>query len=407
MKGRVPFWFVAAVLGTMPLFALVFLSRPVAAAGLWYVAPGYSVDAATGAHVTGSSLEASDKSVNLISSTPGQALRYTIRLANAGPGTITNVVVTDALPAGLTYSNGSLTATSGNYNYAAGAITWTGSVNTLAPITIQYDATTLPSASLGTVITNTAIISGGGELLSRQAVTTLALAKVYLPLISKSPAGIQGYLTTNGAPVGGVFLELRHFDGQHYSTQLSLYTGASGYYNFNNAPSLPPGQFYYVRYLNHQTDPSRLSFWGSAEITSFTAGDSVAAGDFDLADVPLVAPDPGATVALPALFQWTRRPATPTDSYQLSLFDPNGNAFGQTSLLGYVDGLTVTGVPSSFRSGTTYGWYVAINSPDGGYGESYYYRPITFSNIQAGSHPEVTGGTLVAPATPPVDRPRP
>src|SRR5438128_1538136 len=107
MKGRVPFWFVAAVLGTMPLIALAFLSHPVTAAGLWFVAPGEAVDAATGTHMAGSSLGASDKSVNLTSSTPGQTLRYTIRLANAGPGTIAKVVVTDTLPSGLTYRNGS------------------------------------------------------------------------------------------------------------------------------------------------------------------------------------------------------------------------------------------------------------------------------------------------------------
>jgi uncharacterized repeat protein (TIGR01451 family) len=351
-------------------------------------------------------LEASEKLVNLTSSTPGQPLQYTIKLANGGAGTIANVVVTDTLPAGLIYSIGSLTATSGSYNFAAGIITWTGSVNTGAPIIIHYNASTLPSASLGTIITNTAVISGNGEIFSRQAVTTLALAKLFLPVIAKPLPGIQGYVTFNGAPAGGVFLELRHFDGQQYSTQLSLYTDGSGYYNFTNAPSLPPGQFYYVRYLN-QADPSRLSFWATAQITSFAAGGAVGAGNFDLADVALVAPDPGATVALPAPFQWARRPATPTDSYQLSLFDPIGDAFGQTGLLGYVNGVTLTGLPGNFHSGTPYGWYVAVNTPDGGYGESYYYRRVTFNNILAGSQPAVAGGAELVTATRPVDRPRP
>jgi hypothetical protein len=157
---------------------------------------------------------------------------------------------------------------------------------------------------------------------------------------------------------------------------------------------------------NYTVESETVKKWCMND-SRFTAGNSVAAGNFDLADIPLVAPNPGATVALPALFQWARRAATTNDSYQLSLFDPNGNAFDQSGLLGYVNEVIVNGVSSDFHSGTTYGWYVAINSPDGGYGESYYYRPITFSNILAGSQPAVTGGIVVAPATPPADRPRP
>ena len=351
-------------------------------------------------------LDFTTKTVNHTSSLPGQPLLYTISLSNTGLSALTSVAVTDTLPAALNYTNGSLTATGGSYIYSAGVITWTGPVNAGAPVTIQFDASTLPNASLGTVIINTAIISGEGQVVSRRAVTTLALAKLYLPLMSKPRPGIQGYVTFNGAPAADVFLELRHFDGQSFSTQASGNTDANGFYDFQ-APSLPAGQYYYVRYLNHQIDPSRLSFWATANINSYTAGNAAAGGSFDLGDVVLTSPASGATVALPAPFQWVRRPATPTDSYQFSLFDPNGNAFGQTGLLGYVNGLTLTGVPSNFHSGIPYGWYVAINSPDGGYGESYYYRPVTFSNVLADSQPSVAGGVQVSPARPPVDRPRP
>jgi hypothetical protein len=111
-------------------------------------------------------------------------------------------------------------------------------------------------------------------------------------------------------------------------------------------------------------------------------------------------------VALPAHFQWVRRAATPSDSYQFSLFDPNGNAFGQTGLLGYVNGVTINSVPTAFHSGTTYGWFIAINSPDGGYGESYYYRPVTFSNVLAGSQPAVAGRAALDPVSPRLHRPR-
>jgi uncharacterized repeat protein (TIGR01451 family) len=351
-------------------------------------------------------LEASDKSVDRTSSTPGQPLRYTIRVANAGATAITGVVVTDTVPAGLIYANGSLTATSGNTNYSAGVITWTGTVNGNTTIAIQFQAATPANASLGTVITNTVIINGDGEVFSRRAVTTLALARLFLPVISKPVPGIQGHVTVNGAPAAGVLLELRHFDGQSFSTQLATQTDGTGYYNFDTAPSLPPGEIYYVRYLNTGATPGQLWFWGTRDITSYAAGGTVAS-NFDLADVTLVAPPGGATVALPAPFQWTLRSATPTDSYQLTVFDPNGTAFGQTDPLGYVNGVTLTGLPSDFHAGIGYGWTVNINSPDGGYGTAYYYRRVSFTNALAGSAQAVEGAANLEAAKAHVDSARP
>jgi len=351
-------------------------------------------------------LDASDKTVNTHSAVPGQPVRFTINVANSGASPVTGVTVTDTLPASLTFKNGSLTATSGSAHYSAGVITWTGSVNAGATVAIEYGAASLANTSLGTVITNTAVIGHNGESVTRSASFTVERSKLFLPAVFKPQPGIYGLVTVNGAPAGGIFLELRRFDGQHFSTQASATTGPAGYYLFN-PPSLPAGQFYYVRYLNTSQTLGLLSYWRTDKITSFTAGGSLGAGDFDLADITPVAPAPGAQVGLPAQFQWVRRPATPTDSYQLSLFDPNGNAFAQTNLLGYVNGLVLTGVPSDFHAGQAYGWYVAVNSPGGGYGESYYYRQVTFNNTLAPSQPAVVGGAVALPAQAPVDRPRP
>ncbi len=428
MIGRIKLMFVAIALGLLPLGALAFRSPPTAAAAPSQTSPGdlALTDCPAGlracAPINGTlgqaaftnatsdtlALEGSDKLVDHATSQPGQPLGYTIRISNAGASSIPNVVITDTLPAELTFANGTLTATDGSVGYASGVITWTGSVNAGGAVTIQFEAASLPGESLGTVITNTAVISGNGELISRSATTTLAPATIFLPFVSEPPAppsGIHGHVTFKGAPASGVFLELRHFDGNSFSTTLSTNTDGKGFYDFASAPSLPAGQYYYVRYLN-QSDSSRISFWGTAEIKAYAAGSSIAAGDFDLANVPLVAPNPGATVSLPAPFQWTARAATPTDSYQLSLFDPSGSAFGQTNPLGYVNGIILTSVPNTFHAGTPYGWFVAINSPDGGYGESYYYRQVTFTNISAGSQPAGAGGTVVTPATGPMDRPR-
>jgi len=353
-------------------------------------------------------LDASDKTVSQQSALPGQPVRFRVSVGNSGASPLAGVTVTDTLPAGLSFLNGSLTATSGSFNYSAGVITWTGSVNAGATVAIDYSAASLPNTSFGTVITNTAVINGNGDSVIRRASFTVERSTLFLPAVSKPQPGVWGNVTINGAPASGIFLELRRFDGAHFSTQASAYTGPAGYYIFN-PPSLPPGQFYYVRYLNSSNTLGLLSYWATAKVTSFTPGASVGAGNFDLADISLLAPNPGAVVSLPALFQWVRRPATPTDSYQLSLFDPNSNggAFGQTNLLGYVNGINLTSVPSDFHSGTTYGWYVAVNSPGDGYGESYYYRPLTFNNILAPSQASIVGGAVVLAAPAPIDRPRP
>jgi hypothetical protein len=67
-------------------------------------------------------------------------------------------------------------------------------------------------------------------------------------------------------------------------------------------PSLTPGQRYYVRYRNYADTPGRLWVWGTRDLTSYAAGSAVEIGNFDIADIALVSPPAGATVALPYTF---------------------------------------------------------------------------------------------------------
>src|SRR6185503_9639832 len=114
-----------------------------------------------------------------------------------------------------------------------------------------------------------AAISAQGIVFHRQAVTTLGPAQLFIPVMSQPPAGIQGYVTLAGDPAPNVSLELRFYDGQQFSTRLATQTDAKGFYNFTNAPSLAPGQIYYVRFLNTGQVQGRLSYWATAEITSY------------------------------------------------------------------------------------------------------------------------------------------
>jgi hypothetical protein len=215
--------------------------------------------------------------------------------------------------------------------------------------------------------------------------------RTYLPLVMRnadaSSTGnrIHGQVTYQGTPLGGVNLALRFYNGSSWSTPQFAATQADGTYRFDNLSSLSSGQRYYVSYLNgsygNTSNPNYLSIWGSFSITTLSNGADVSGGNFDLANVPLIAPTDNATVALPYTFQWTRRAASPSDSYELDLWDPDdGDPYWWTSLLGWVNGYTLNALPAGFVSNTPYAWEVYVISADGGYGLSYQSRLVTFSN---------------------------
>jgi uncharacterized repeat protein (TIGR01451 family) len=323
----------------------------------------------------------STKAVNPSLASPGNPLVYTIVLTNSGSSPLPNVMVTDTLPSSLNYTINSLTATSGSYNYNSGVITWTGSVNASANVNITFGAVVSQTAPIGDLV-NAVIINGGAEIITRTATANI-MYRVYLPLIrSTCKSGICGRVTLNGSPAAGVSLELRFFNGSSFSTLATTTTNANGDYAFAGMPSLALGQHYYVRYRNYAGTPGRLWVWGTRDLTSYSAGSAVEIGNFDIADIVLVSPAAGATVALPYTFQWTRRPATPSDTYEFDLYDPtDGNPnFYTAPPLGYVGSYILNSLPPGFNVGALYGWEIWVYSPDGGYGISYETRAVHFSN---------------------------
>ena len=127
----------------------------------------------------------STKTVNRPAALPGDPLTYTLTLNNGEVTDFTDVRVTDALPVSLTYIDDSLTATSGSYGYSSGVITWTGAVDALQVVAITFGAVVSQTAPQGTSITNSAVISGGGEIITRTA-TVHVVTPIYLPLVLKS-----------------------------------------------------------------------------------------------------------------------------------------------------------------------------------------------------------------------------
>ncbi len=218
-----------------------------------------------------------------------------------------------------------------------------------------------------------------GALEDFETITITVVVQTYLPSLHRPVPGISGKVTIMGNPAYGIHLYLRFYNGASWSTLAETYTDSNGNYVFSNVPSLSPGQIYYVRFVNESYNDSLLCCWWTANITSYTAGNPVPAGSFDLANIELTDPAPGANVALPTTFSWIKRAATQMDSYEVNLFNPAAqNPYFFTNMLGYVNQYVLAGLPSGFRYNTGYGWFMAVYSPDGGYGESYYYHPIYF-----------------------------
>lgn len=130
-------------------------------------------------------LTSSSKRASPINADPGKTIAYTLSLENPGP-TLSGVMVTDTLPAGISYQGG-LWASSGSYQENGGVITWSGDVNTADPVTIFFNATVDAQIGDPQFIFNSALIDdGNGNILEREAAVVISGVSLYLPAVGKS-----------------------------------------------------------------------------------------------------------------------------------------------------------------------------------------------------------------------------
>lgn len=114
----------------------------------------------------------SEKQVDAAQALPGDVLQYAIEISNEGTETAAAVTMTDPLPSGLQLITESLQLSGGGtMTYSGNVITWTGAVNNGAAIQLHFDAQITDTIAAGTWITNTAFITGTGELIAPSAGT--------------------------------------------------------------------------------------------------------------------------------------------------------------------------------------------------------------------------------------------
>lgn len=264
--------------------------------------------------------------------------------------------------------------------------------------TVLLQIAVLSGVLSGTV--DTAIITATSQTtptLTSESVDTTVVQNptwyTYLPLVLRPlppPTGINGQVTYQGNLMSGIQVVLNHCYnmGIYWACPVtesrSTSTRLDGFYEFTMAPSLNANEKYLVRFYNYASgsDPKYVAAWSSISIYAYTAGQTVSGGNFDIANVPLLSPADAITVGLPLVFQWTPRATSPSDSYQIEIWNAADESIHWASpQLGHVGSYTLTSLPANFTFGTQYAWQVVIYA-NGGSGVSHETRLITFSGAR-------------------------
>jgi uncharacterized repeat protein (TIGR01451 family) len=130
-------------------------------------------------------LEGSVKTVNASIASPGNTLAYQMTLVNQSSyRDLPGVVLTDVLPAGVTYVTGTLAGSAGTWGYAEGVITWTGIMSAGQVVTLTFDAVTAGDPAMPYAVINRAVLDDRiGKPRVLQAVTLMNPLRLYLPAV--------------------------------------------------------------------------------------------------------------------------------------------------------------------------------------------------------------------------------
>jgi hypothetical protein len=226
--------------------------------------------------------------------------------------------------------------------------------------------------------------------------------RTYIPLLSLNAGGrLYGQVTQNGVKAPGVPLTLCRLDSPSNTncTKMgSAITQADGSYAFYNMPSLQTGQKYLAYFQNASLTSGRLWYWQTRSLVTYTLGSQVLLGNFDVADIKLISPSSSVTVTLPVAFTWQMRSASPSDSYEFDLYEPNSLSpyFYTQPPLGHVGSYQLKSLPTGFSANTRYTWEIWAYAPDNALGISLESRPIAFTAPASASSPSEAGTSPAA-----------
>jgi hypothetical protein len=194
-----------------------------------------------------------------------------------------------------------------------------------------------------------------------------------------SYSGIYGCVTDGGMPASGVSVMLLRWNSMtEEKTWMSTESTLNGVFSFTGVPGTQANDYYYVQYTNI-ANPNRVAVYETKLLADYEAGSLEHIGDFDIANIELGAPD-GILASPPYVFQWTPRPATATDDYELHLFGEGDDPYTYWDSLGYTDNFALQVLPWNFDVGVPYQWNVWIYDPFGGNGISYEKHGVMFSS---------------------------
>jgi hypothetical protein len=217
--------------------------------------------------------------------------------------------------------------------------------------------------------------------------------RTYIPLLSLNAGGsLYGQVTENGVKASGVLLTLCRLNSPsdtNCTKMGSTATQANGTYAFANMPSLQTGQSYLAYFQNTSVTNGRLWYWQTRNLVTYTLGSQVPLGNFDIADIKLISPSSSVTVTLPETFNWQVRSASPSDSYEFDLYEPNSSSpyFYTQPPLGHVGSYQLKSLPAGFSANTRYVWEIWAYAPDNALGISLESRSIAFTLPTSASSP--------------------
>ncbi len=224
--------------------------------------------------------------------------------------------------------------------------------------------------------------------------------------------GLWGTVTYNGDPVEGILVQLRRctvvVSGCVNWVMLdAATTQRDGSYSFTAVDAADSRTALYVFFDNARRDRNYLNFWRGTNVVGYDGRATVAASAFDIANIFLLDPAPGARLPNPVTFRWQPR-ANRADNYCVMFLDtsPNLNPLVPCVTLGY-GGVAALDVEGVIAFDTPYNWTMWVENAGQGYGEGFFYRPIT---IMRGSLTRsdalrlgdlLSAGKLAAPLTTP------